>query len=289
MAVYNHNNTTRVEIPAFPVKIKAGDSTLSLGSCFSTEIGSRLAGMGLDICNNPFGVLYNPVSIARSLKFLAQGHTFTAEDVIPRDTNPVRKENRARKDVSPEHRPIAPEGGGYVSFYHHGSFARKSPEEFLEHANASIRNASSWFHDAGWIIITFGTAWVYRHLQRDIIVSNCHKHPVWEFQRELLDLTEIQDTWSAIVRSFPDKNFIFTVSPIRHKKDGMHGNQVSKAILLLAVGHIVSECPNAMYFPAYEIMLDELRDYSWYAPDLVHPSPEAVEYVFRCFQTAALQ
>ena len=252
-----------MKVKGWSERVTRDAGILSLGSCFSMEIGNKLAEEGYGICSNPFGVLYNPASIANSIDFLAQDHKFTAEDVVPRDTNPIRSDHTV--SIQPGHRPIAPEGGGYVSFYHHGSFARRTPEEFLRNANTSISAASSAFKKAGWIMVTFGTAWIFRHLERDIIVSNCHKQ-----------------------KAFPDKHFIFTVSPIRHRKDGMHGNQISKAILLLAVEHLVSAFPNTHYFPAYEIVLDELRDYSWFADDLVHPSPETVNIVWERFRTSVL-
>lgn len=279
-------NRTAVEVKRWSERVTRDAGILSLGSCFSTEIGNKLAEEGYGICSNPFGVLYNPASIANSIDFLSQGRTFTEDDVIPRNTNPVANGYKARPQ--PGHRPIAPDGEGYVSFYHHGSFTRKSPEEFLLNANTSIAAASSAFKKAGWIMVTFGTAWIFRHLERDIIVSNCHKHPAWEFRRELLTVEDITDRWDDIVKAFPDKHFIFTVSPIRHRKDGMHGNQISKAILLLAVEHMVSAFPNTHYFPAYEIVLDELRDYSWFTDDLTHPSPEAVNIVWERFRTSVL-
>lgn len=279
-------NRTAVEVKRWSERVARDAGILSLGSCFSTEIGNKLAEEGYGICSNPFGVLYNPASIANSIDFLSQGRIFTEDDVIPRNTNPVANGYKARPQ--PGHRPIAPDGEGYVSFYHHGSFTRKSPEEFLLNANTSIAAASSAFKKAGWIMVTFGTAWIFRHLERDIIVSNCHKHPAWEFRRELLTVEDITDRWDDIVKTFPDKHFIFTVSPIRHRKDGMHGNQISKAILLLAVEHMVSAFPNTHYFPAYEIVLDELRDYSWFTDDLTHPSPEAVNIVWERFRTSVL-
>ena len=283
-----HENCHRtvVEVKGWPERVARDAGILSLGSCFSTEMGSRLAEEGYGICSNPFGVLYNPASIANSIDFLSQGRIFTEDDVIPRNTNPVASGYTARPQ--PGHRPIAPDGEGYVSFYHHGSFTRKSPEEFLLNANTSLAAASSAFRKAKWIMVTFGTSWVYRHIERDIIVSNCHKHPAWEFRRELLTVEDITDRWDDIVKAFPDKHFIFTVSPIRHRKDGMHGNQISKAILLLAVEHMVSAFPNTHYFPAYEIVLDELRDYSWFTDDLTHPSPEAVNIVWERFRTSVL-
>lgn len=279
-------NRTVVEVKGWSERVTRDAGILSLGSCFSTEIGNKLAEEGYGICSNPFGVLYNPASIANSIDFLSQGRIFTEDDVIPRNTNPVANGYKARPQ--PGHRPIAPDGDGYVSFYHHGSFTRKSPEEFLLNANTSLAAASSAFRKAKWIMVTFGTSWVYRHIERDIIVSNCHKHPAWEFRRELLTVEDITDRWDDIVKAFPDKHFIFTVSPIRHRKDGMHGNQISKAILLLAVEHMVSAFPNTHYFPAYEIVLDELRDYSWFADDLTHPSPEAVNIVWERFRTSVL-
>lgn len=278
---------TTVTVQRLKERISGEDTVVSLGSCFSTEIGERMSGDGYRILNNPFGVLYNPVSIADSLRRLADAAPFTVHDVIPRDTNPVY--GRQAERTVPGHRPITPEGGGFVSFHHHGSFARSTPETFLEYANACLYEASSEFSDAGWVIITFGTAWAYRHIERDIIVSNCHKHPATEFRREFLDTDSIVRLWKDILEAFPDKRFIFTVSPIRHKKDGMHGNQISKATLLLAVERLISGYANAFYFPAYEIVLDELRDYSWYAPDLVHPSAEAVDMVWQRFRSAALR
>ena len=152
-----HENCHRtvVEVKGWSERVTRDAGILSLGSCFSTEMGSRLAEEGYGICSNPFGVLYNPASIANSIDFLAQDHKFTAEDVVPRDTNPIRSDHTV--SIQPGHRPIAPEGGGYVSFYHHGSFARRTPEEFLRNANTSISAASSAFKKAGWIMVTFGT------------------------------------------------------------------------------------------------------------------------------------
>lgn len=283
---------TAVDIKGMPVRIDRHDTIISLGSCFSTEMGHRLEKEGFNILNNPFGVLYNPISIANSIHFMTDGYRFCPEDVIPRDTNPVRKNKTApasaRAAGSGQHRPIAPEGGGFVSFYHHGSMSRKTPEEFIRDANDALKMASEEFKKARWILITFGTAWVYRHIERDIIVSNCHKHPAWEFRRERLDISDITGIWNSITSAFGEKNFIFTVSPIRHRKDGMHGNQISKAILLLAIEQIVQQHENAFYFPAYEIVLDELRDYSWYAEDLVHPSTAAIETVWGHFRSTAL-
>ena len=292
--IHGRGGRTTVSTECLSCRIRKDEYILSLGSCFSTEIGIRLADDGYRTMNNPFGVLYNPFSIARAIDFLAESHIFTEADVIPRDTNPQRRRQRQDTDntdgSTSRHRPIAPEGGGYVSFFHHGSFARRTPEEFLKNANESLKEASAWFGKASRIIVTFGTAWVYRHTGRNIIVSNCHKHPAQEFRREIMDIDSITASWVRTVNRFPEKHFIFTVSPIRHKKDGLHGNQISKAILLLAADRIVRQADNqnASYFPAYEIVLDELRDYSWFTDDLVHPSPAAIDIVWQRFRSTAL-
>ncbi len=298
---------TNVEIYTPDRRIRSSERIMLLGSCFATEIGRYLTDSGLDICTNPFGVLYNPASIAASLRRLMDGTPFTAEDVIPRDTNPVKKPaveatpsdgNTQAETIDPNpacsdsgtsprqtaHRPIAPDGGGFVSFSHHGSFARATGEEFLDNANSALRQATDYLRTSQWVIITFGTAWVYRHLERDVIVSNCHKHPAWEFRREFLSVEEIVSIWSGLIESMPDKQFIFTVSPVRHRKDGMHGNALSKATLLLAIDRLTALFPDrTRYFPAYEIVLDELRDYSWFAEDGVHPSMNAIEIVCNKF------
>ena len=279
---------TEVNIGKSGLQLIKDEGIVSIGSCFAMEMALRLENSGYSVCNNPFGVVYNPVSVANCVKFLTDGNAFTEEDVIARDTNPVKNDRKKRDDsgcgtisqLPSVHRQIAPDGGGYVSFYHHGSFARTSPGEFLADANAALLKSQTAFRTAKTVIVTFGTAWVYRHMEKGIIVSNCHKHPAWEFRRELLDVQSIYELWNGILGRLPDKQWIFTVSPIRHKKDGMHGNQISKATLLLAVEQLCGAYSNARYFPAYEIVLDELRDYSYFKEDLVHPSDAAIEYVW---------
>lgn len=286
---------TEVSIDKSGLSLSKENGIVSIGSCFATEMAQRLEDSGFNVCINPFGVVYNPVSVANCIKFLTDTLYFTNRDIILRDTNPVKKDTKKNIKTRGEtvntttptptvHKQIAPDGGGYVSFYHHGSFARKSPEEFLENANTALKKGHRAFADASTIIITFGTAWTYRHIEKNIIVSNCHKHPAWEFQRELMDIPSIVALWSDILDRHPEKQWIFTVSPIRHKKDGMHGNQISKATLLLAVEQLCGTYANAHYFPAYEIVLDELRDYSWFKEDLVHPTEAAIEYVWNTFK-----
>ena len=249
-----------------PVPLRAGDEIMVLGSCFADETGRRLAECGLDVCVNPFGTLYNPVSVCNSISRLQCGVPFTQEDCVEMGA-----------------------GAGLVcSFSHHTSFARPTPEAFLEHANAALETASARWKSASKVLITLGTAWCWRHLPEGEIVSNCLKRPAGEFSRERLTVPQTAALLKSLVQRYPDKFFVFTVSPIRHLSDGAHGNQVSKSILLLALEDVCAAFPDrTVYFPAYEILLDELRDYRFYAEDMVHPSLQAAEYVFGKFLSFA--
>ena len=249
-----------------PVPLRAGDEIMVLGSCFADETGRRLAECGLDVCVNPFGTLYNPVSVCNSISRLQCGVPFTREDCVEMGA-----------------------GAGLVcSFSHHTSFARPTPEAFLEPANAALEAASARWKSASKVLITLGTAWCWRHLPEGEIVSNCLKRPAGEVSRERLTVPQTAALLKSLVQRYPDKFFVFTVSPIRHLSDGAHGNQVSKSILLLALEEVCAAFPDrTVYFPAYEILLDELRDYRFYAEDMVHPSLQAAEYVFGKFLSFA--
>lgn len=267
---------------------------LSLGSCFSVEMGERLKNIGCEVLINPFGVLYNPASIANSLQMLEDpDFRFRDSDVIERDPYYGAK-RRAKGGESLTlsqkrgHKSIAPCIGGFTSYFHHGSFTRATEEKFLADANASLALARTFYGTARTVIVTFGTAWVFRNLEKNLIVSNCHKHRADEFRRERLSVEDIVRMWLPILEK-SDKKWIFTVSPIRHPKDGLHGNQVSKSILLLACEELCSRFPESLaYFPSYELMLDELRDFKWYKDDKIHPSEEAVDYIFSRFVAETL-
>lgn len=250
------------------------DRIMVLGSCFAAGMGERLAAKGYDVCINPFGTLFNPVSIRRSIDRLADPQPFTESDCI---------QMGAGSDL-------------WCSFSYYTKFARPTKEEFLANANAALEQAADFFHHATHLIITFGTAYCFRHKERDTIVSNCLKRPAAEFERFRLTVDQIAELFSG-VPALEDKHIIFTVSPIRHLADGADGNQLSKATLLLATEKIIaahndgqgpnsvlSQPPRWAYFPAYEIMLDELRDYRWYAGDGVHPSDIAAEIIFDRFE-----
>ena len=167
---------------------------------------------------------------------------------------------------------------------------KKTNEEFIENANKSLVSARKFFKDCNKIIITLGTSWCFRHIPSDDIVSNCLKRDATEFNRELLSSEETASLLKEIMEICPEKDFIFTVSPIRHFKDGAHGNQLSKASLLLGIDKAIHERSQAKadYFPAYEIMMDELRDYRFYAEDMCHPTSQAVDYIRERFTSWAL-
>jgi len=258
---------TPVDAGRCPVPVTYEDKITVLGSCFAAEMGSRMEGAGFDVCVNPFGTLFNPVSVCNSISRLASGIPFREKDCV---------------EIGAGDRRIC-------SFSHHTSFARPGAEEFLAHANGVLAEASAFWKESGKVIITLGTAWVFRHVESGEIVSNCLKRPAAEFSRERLSVDQIVALLFATVRSYPDKQFIFTVSPVRHLGDGAHGNSLSKATLLLAVDKVCEAFPGrAAYFPSYEILLDELRDYRFYAEDMVHPSAQAADYIFERFMEAAL-
>lgn len=261
----------KLQTPVIDEKCKVGisydDRIMMLGSCFSDNIGRRLSDYGFDVCVNPFGTLYNPASITESVRRLISGRHFTEEDCTE----------------------IGAGSDKICSFHHHTSFSAGTKEDFLKKANDALDKASEFFRRCNKVIITLGTSWCYRHIGKNMIVSNCLKHPASEFSRELLPVELIGTYLEGMTEACRDKEFIFTVSPIRHFRDGAHGNQLSKSALLLAVDNLISSGKaKADYFPAYEIVMDELRDYRFYAEDMCHPSSQAADYICRRFLDWAL-
>lgn len=250
---------TPVIIEPSDVSISLGDKVMVLGSCFADNIGEKLSHAGFDICVNPFGTLYNPVSIAHAVTRLDSGRPFEEGECVPMGA-----------------------GAGLIcSFSHHTSFARPDTVSFLAAANSSLEEASAFWRSCNKVIITSGTIYAFYHGGE--VVSNCLKRPAAEFERIPLSLDEAASALAGIVEPHPEKEFIFTVSPIRHMADGAHGNQLSKSTLLLATDRVVGGHPGCAYFPAYEIVLDELRDYRFYAEDMVHPSQQAVNHIWDRF------
>lgn len=262
----NFKFRTEVDIKPQAAKLDYSSRIMMLGSCFTTEIGKLLQNYRFDVTINPFGTLYNPASIHSSLARMVENRPFTPDEVIhvnPTDACAAKK---------------------YASFYHHSSFARLSEEDFLDNANACLKTAHQRLVETDFLIITLGTAWVFVNNGDGKIVSNCHKRLAREFTRKLLTTDETAEILSSVAKMFPNKHIIFTVSPIRHFKDGAHGNQISKSTLLMGIEKLIGKYPHCCYFPSYEIMMDELRDYRFYAEDMLHPSPLAVKYIFEKFK-----
>ena len=253
---------TRVEPGTSTVEISYNDNVFVLGSCFADSVGMRLLNSGFNVCVNPFGTLYNPLSIAKAIERLDSGRPFSKEECVRMG---------AGADL-------------VCSFSHHTSFARAGEADFLAGANASLQDAALRWKTCNKVIISLGTVWCYFH--NGEVVSNCLKRPQAEFERKALSLAQTSAALRGIIESNPGKEFIFTVSPIRHLADGAHANQLSKSTLLLAVQDVLG--PGREYFPAYEILMDELRDYRFYAEDLSHPNHVAEEYIWENFISFAV-
>lgn len=259
---------TEIDIPESSVKLSYQDSIMLLGSCFTDNIGSIMRNMGFDVMVNPFGALYNPVSVCNAVRRMDAAVPFSEDECVRL-------------------------GAGsqlFGSFSHHTAAARAGKDEFLADANRSLQEASDFFHKASVVVITLGTAWTFKHNDSGEVVANCLKRDAHEFTRERLSTGICATLLDSLVAKYPDKRFIFTVSPIRHFKDGAHGNQISKSTLLLAEDAVVSgHQDRCAYFPAYEIMMDELRDYRFYAEDMLHPSSQAVNFIWERFCDSVLR
>ena len=255
--------STYIDIPNSDFEIAYKDGVMFIGSCFAENIGMKMAEYRFNVEINPFGTLYNPLSVASCCRRLLYPKAYVSEDLF-------------------FHNEM------YHSFMHHGEFSGISETDCLGKMNTSLHSTAEHFRDASYLIITFGTSYVYRNKCDGQIVANCHKLPAAQFEMELLTVDMIVAEWSGLLSSIrrinPSMKVIFTVSPIRHLKEGAHQNQISKAILLLAVEALIKQSSgNISYFPAYELILDELRDYRFYADDMLHPSPVAIDYIWERF------
>lgn len=268
------NFYTSVELPGSLPQLTHADRMMLLGSCFATHIGTRLTDAKFRCDVNPYGVLYNPLSISAALREIGGGKVYTQDDLF------FFRECW--------HSPM-----------HHGDFSSIEVADTLQHINEGLQKAQQNFGQLDCLLLTFGTAWVYEQKETGRIVGNCHKQPEKCFVRRRLSADEIVQDYTSLLTELLARNprlkVLFTVSPIRHIRDGMHANQLSKAVLLLAIDQLQAAFPeNVFYFPAYELLLDELRDYRFYAEDMVHPSEVAVQYVWErfssvCFSQETLQ
>ena len=256
------NLRTTFAIPSSERKIDYTTPVMLIGSCFASEIGSKMEEGRMKILINPAGTVYNPSSVGKSLDFIIENKQFTRKDLYNYK-------------------------GTFLSFSHYTDFSSDTHEEALNKINTATREAHFFLKKASFLFITFGTARIFRFNETGQIVSNCHKLPASLFTRELLTVKEIVDCWNDLLvklRSFNKTlQVIFTVSPVRHWKDGAHGNQVSKSVLFLAIEKLLEHMVAASYFPAYELLMDDLRDYRYYDQDMLHPSDTAVDYIWDAF------
>lgn len=208
---------------------------------------------------NPFGIIYNPDSLANSLMFLIQNKCFSQEDLL-------------------QHNNL------WFSLDHHSRFNGQNAEDCLEKINGEIIIASPKLIKADYVFITLGTAIVYHHIRTEKIAANCHKLPSAEFRRTFLSVEEIVQSFekpiSLLKKINPAVKFIFTISPVRHWSEGAVDNQLSKSILFVAINQLMKITENVSYFPAYELLLDDLRDYRFYKQDMIHPNESAIEYIW---------
>ena len=254
----------RTEIESKPLKVEVDhkNKILTIGSCFASNIAERLVQSKFDCTANPTGILFNPKSIAEALTRYSRGVELSPDDLI------------CSVDM-------------WFSYDFHSSFSDTAQGLALERMNSGLRLGMEALEVADRVIITFGTAWIYE--QEGCVVANCHKQPASTFQRRRLSVEEIvRDFSTLLTTTLAEKEIVFTVSPIRHLGDGLVDNSLSKSILRVAIAELVASHANAHYFPSYEILMDDLRDYRFYAEDMTHPSPQAIEYIWGCFKQMAL-
>lgn len=257
---------TEVHIANCEHKISVEDKIFSMGSCFATEISDLLKNGQLQTLNNPFGTLFNPFSINLAVQKLHDSEFYTLEDLISYNDQAI-------------------------SLDHHTSFNARFPHQTLEKINTNIEAANLFLQTTKWVIITYGTAFIHQFLPKNKLVANCHKIPGKYFEKRLLTQKEITESVEETILNLQDichgnVQILFTLSPVRHTKEGMSENALSKAKLLTALHEVIPNYRNCAYLPVYEIMMDDLRDYRFYKEDMIHPNSQAVNYIFEKFGNA---
>lgn len=247
----------------FRTSINISPSTLSLdhskrvvmiGSCFSEHIAERMRCAGFHVTSNPFGIMFNPASIARTIERLTTAQPYSIDD-------------------------LRLSGERWVSLDFHGDFASRNAEEAVEQMNHAVEQGAKALREADTVVLTLGTAWVYR--LNGEVVANCHKLPAQMFSREMMTVEEITSRLiNTIENHLHSKRVVLTVSPIRHVADGLDTNSLSKAVLRVAAANVAERLEQVSYFPSFEIMNDDLRDYRFYEADMVHPSSVAIDYIW---------
>jgi GSCFA family len=253
-------------VRSFTEKISIKDPIMLVGSCFSDNLGEKLKHNRFNVMINPSGIMFNPVSITRSLTSYITGN--------PYDRSMIFKTQE-----------------WWTSWDHHTRFSHADPDALLDMMNNSLKEAHDFLKKTKWLIITLGSAWVYQ-LDNGDVVANCHKVPTDKFRKKLLAVEDVLSSLDNLIHRLfiynPGIKIMFTISPVRHLRDGFVENNRSKAVLIQAVHHLVDKFSNLFYFPSYELVIDDLRDYRFYAEDMVHPNYQATEYVWQKFVDACM-
>lgn len=253
------NFRTQIKLLPAPFTIGYDSEGLICGSCFSERIGQRFIGGKMPVTLNPYGIQFNPISILSTLEELHANRRTDPNELIQHE-------------------------GRWIDLRCHGSFSASTADELIQQIDTATLQGHNSLQDARYVIITWGTAWVYEHRASGRVVANCHKLPQQDFIRRRVSVEEIVSAWSLPLSSYlQDKQVIFTVSPVRHLRDGLADNQLSKSTLIVAAHTLVEQFANCHYFPAYEIMMDDLRDYRFYDRDMIHPSDLAADYIWEQF------
>jgi hypothetical protein len=260
---------TEVSLPDYPFSLNHQTQVLMMGSCFTENIGRLMERYLFPVCINPFGVTYNPLSVRKGLEALMHKDSYDAVD-------------------------LARHNGLWFSFDHDTGFSASDQARTLENINTAFQAAKDFLKHADTLVLTWGTSWVYRYKPTGALVCNCHKIPAREFTRTRLSPDEIIEAYKSLLPDMfafnPKLKILYTISPVRHWKDGAHGNQLSKSALLLAGDALQQHYPeHFFYFPSYEIVMDELRDYRYYAEDMLHTSDQTTRYIWDRFQGALME
>lgn len=261
------NFRTLVQHPAIQTPIGYEHKIMMMGSCFTQSIGTLFQKKQFDIVLNPFGITYNPLSIANSLQRIMDANPFTENDLI-------------------QHQDL------YCSLFHHGSFNNSSKEQCLENMNNPLLKANETIIKANYIFITLGTNTYFEHIEKSLVVNNCHKLPSKNFLFKKASVDQIATELGAALERIksinPTCTFVFSVSPIRYLQEGAFANTLNKSTLFLAIEKIMQRFSGSYYFPAYELILDDLRDYRFYKEDMLHPNDTAIQYIWKFVESHLL-
>lgn len=258
------NFRTQVSIPKYDFEVKHNTPCIFTGSCFAENVGKKIEEFKIPTLVNPLGIHYNPLSLANSINIAIDKENISDEDLFFAN-------------------------GLWNSYDFHSSFSGTDKNKTLNRINNSSSDYHNFLKSASFLFVTFGTSYIYELAENSKLVTNCHKQPEQAFTRRLLDVSEIVKVWKNLISKLkifnPNLHIVFTVSPIRHLRDGASNNQISKSTLLLSI-HKLMDGKNLNYFPSFEIVNDELRDYRFYAGDMIHPSDTAVKYILEKFSEA---